>query len=106
MNDFKPKTQYFEIVMGIRGGSPMNESDLLMTSLPLVLPPHYHNSSSLNYSDAGVWFMIQQAVSRTSTAHVLSTEDKVPKSVRVALTYEEYLFLKYLVKFHRVYLTN
>ena len=45
--------------------------------------------------------MIQQAVSRTSTAHVLSAEGEVPKSVTVALTYEEYL-----VKFLRVYLMN
>ena len=43
--------------------------------------------------------MIQQSVSRTSTVHVLSTEGKVPKSVREALTYKKYLFLKYLVKF-------
>ena len=50
-NDFKPKTLYFEIVLGIGGSSPMNESDLLMTSLSLVLPPHYHNSSPLNYID-------------------------------------------------------
>ena len=72
----------------------MNESDL-MTSLPPVLPPisRYHNSSSLNYSDTGACFMIQQAVSRTSTAHVPYAEGKVPKSVRVALTYEKYLFL-------------
>ena len=51
---------HLEIVLGIGGGSPMNESDLLMTSLPLVLPPisRYHNSSSLNYSDAGACFMI------------------------------------------------
>ena len=43
-------------------------------------------------------------MSRTSTAHALPAEGKVPKSVRVALTYEKYLFLKYLVKFLRVYL--
>ena len=77
----------------------MNESDLLMTSLPPVLPPisRYHNSSSLNYSDAGPCFMIQQVVPRTYTAHVLSAEGKV----RVTLTYK-----KYLVTFLRVYLTN
>ena len=86
----------------------MNESDFLMTSLPPLLPPicRYHKSSSLNYSDAGACFMIKQVMSRTSTAHVLSAESKVPKSVRVALTYGKYLFLKYLVKFLRVYLTN
>ena len=58
--DFEPKTQYFEIVLEIRGSSPMNESDLLMTSLPPVLLPisRYHNSSSLTYSDVGACFMI------------------------------------------------
>ena len=30
---------------------------------------------------------------------MLPAEGKVPKSVRVAITYEKYLFLKYLVKF-------
>ena len=29
INDFEPKTQYFEVVLGIRGGPPMNESYLL-----------------------------------------------------------------------------
>ena len=56
MNDFEqPKTHYLEIVLGIRGGSPMNESDRLMTTLPPVLLPIgcYHNSSPLNYIDAG-----------------------------------------------------
>ena len=60
----------------------------------------------MNYSDAGACFMIKQAVSRTSTAHVLPAEGKIPKSVRVALTYEKYLFLKYMIKFLGVYLTN
>ena len=54
IHDFEPKT-HLEIVLGIGGGSPMNESDLLMTSLPHALPPigRYHNSSSLNYIDVG-----------------------------------------------------
>ena len=32
INDFEPKTFYLEIVLGIGGGSPMKESDLLMTA--------------------------------------------------------------------------
>ena len=37
-------------VLRIGGGSPMNDSDLLMTSLPPILPPagRWHNSSPLN----------------------------------------------------------
>ena len=86
----------------------MNESDLLMMSLPPVLPPIgcYHNSSQLNYIDTGDSVYDLASVSRTSTAHALPAEGKVSKSVRIDLTYKKFLFLKYLVKFLSVYLTN
>ena len=86
----------------------MNESDLLMTSLPPVLPPigWFHNSSPLNYIDEGV--CVYNLASGVYNEYCASTTSRGQSSqiVRVALTYEKYLFLKYLVKFLRVYLMN
>ena len=56
MNYFEPKTHYLEIVLGIGGGSTMNESDLLMKSLMPI--GRYHNSGPLNYIDTGACVMI------------------------------------------------
>ena len=85
-------------MQGIGSGSPMNESDLLMMSLPPVLLRIgcYHNSSVLNYID-----MRACIYDLSGSVHALPAEGKVSISMRVALTYE-----KYLVKFLRVYLTN
>ena len=90
INEFEPKTHYPEIVLGIGDGSSLNESDLQMTLLPPVLSPisRYHNSSPLNYIDTGDCVYDLASGSRISTAQTLPAESKVPKSVRVALTYK------------------
>ena len=68
----------------------MNESDLLMMSLPplLLLIGRYHNISPLNYIEAEPSFVkveilqinLGGVVSWKSTAHVPPAEGTVPKS--------------------------